>query len=231
MPEPTPRSTPIPTPGRGPSREMLGGPVLGVLVFLLVAVLMVWGLTSLIGLQLDAGVRDAKSAKIEHRFDPSRVYVLQRGLLLGLTSDRQVVVFPARDDLPRDAPHRRRVPTIADYRAQPDQHPDLLGVVTPGTRVRFTRLVHDAHHRQTPILAGVLILDGEHEGTQATGLHLELEEQAHTGDDAQLLVPRPDLFLAEAGPPEAAEAVTQPIQSPSPPAPGPAEPTAPTTPQ
>ena len=196
---------------------MLGGPVLGVLVFLLIAVLLGWGLISALDVQLDNTVQDAAATDITHRFEPSHVYVLKQDLLLGVTTHadptRAIVLFPDRDGLPRDTLNRRLVPRLAEVRDTPSRYPDILGIVEAGTRVRFTRLIHDAHNRQTPYIAELVFLDGPFADQTVTGLHLEEAQPGASEGEGVLLVPRADLFRAEpTGEGETADG-DQPIQS------------------
>ncbi len=214
----TPDTPGKPTARRGPSRDMLGGPVLGVLVFLLVAVLLGWGLISALDVQLGTTVQDATTADVTHRFEPGRVYVLEQDLLLGVTTHadptRAVVLFPDRDGLPRDTLNRRLVPLLADAKNDPGRYPDILGIVEAGTRIRFSRLIHDAHNRQTPYIAELVLLDGPFAEQTVTGLHLEAEASGGSEGGGVVLVPRPDLFREVPAAEGETGATDQPIQSP-----------------
>jgi len=197
---------------------MLGGPILGVAVFLIAAFLLGWGLISLLNIQIDGAVRDSAVSDLDDRFDPDVVYIVQQDLLLGLNRDAQaVMLYPDFDGLPAGTPNRRYIPRVADYLADPGHadYKDTLGVVAAGTRVRFERLTEDAGNRQTRYVVHTVVLDGEHADIHARGMFLET---VTAGDDGRRVVaPREDLFRAvdvpigEADEPAAAD---EPIQSP-----------------
>lgn len=215
MPDPSP--TP-PKLGRGPSRDMLGGPVLGVALFLVIAVLLGWGLVSILNIQLDGTTREGGSGAIDDRFDTDAVYILQRDLLLGINAGGdQVFLYPDYDGLPTGTPNRRYTPRVADYLADPGkaEFSDVLGVVEAGTRVRFLRLIEDAGNLQTRFLVDTLVLDGTHEGIHARGMFLE--SIAADSEGGPIVSPREDLFLkqpnAESADDNASAARVEPIQS------------------
>ncbi|MEM9416335.1 MAG: hypothetical protein AAGA29_12800 [Planctomycetota bacterium] len=213
---PTPGPTRL---GRGPSREMLGGPLLGVAAFLVVAVLLGWGLTKLFNLQLAGTVHQANEVEIDQGFEPDTVYILQRDLLLGHTTARELVLFPGRDDLPANAPNRRFVPTLAEYRNDPSKYEAIVAVIPASTRVQFIGLTIDSHNRQTDVHVRTHLLDGEHAGLHVTGQHLEQSGTSEAGH--RRIEPRADLLIAEApqadrdAPPPSA-APDEPIQSEAP---------------
>ena len=121
------------------SREMLGGPILGVAVFLIAAFLLGWGLISLLNIQIDGVVQDTTASDLDIRFDTDAVYIVQQDLLLGMNKDaQQVMLYPDYDALPPGTPNRRYIPRVADYRADPgnEKYADTLGIVAAVFRGR-----------------------------------------------------------------------------------------------
>lgn len=173
---------------------MLGGPWLGVIAFVVVAVALGWGLISLFNMQLGQATHTMSMEELEHGFDPDVVYALKRDLLLGYTADGREVLFPGKNDLPQHAPGRRSSATIADYKANPSAFPDLIGVIERTTRVRFVEVIDDRDNPQTRVLLRVELIDGPFARARPVlGMHLEsADTDPDTGE--KRYVPRPDLF-------------------------------------
>ena len=197
---------------------MLGGPILGVAVFLIAAFLLGWGLISLLNIQLDGAAQDGGARDLDSRFDTEAVYIVQRDMLLGVNQDANAVMFyPDYDALPSGTPNRRYIPRVGDYLADPGnaEYADTLGVIVAGTRIRFERLAEEPTNRQARFIVHTLILDGEHEGIHARGMFLETQTPGDAGQ--RIVSPREDLFQpADATPAQGDEsaATDEPIQSP-----------------
>jgi len=185
---------------------MIGGPWLGVLAFVVVAIGLGWGLISLFNMQLGQATHTMSQDEIAHGFEPNVVYTLKRDLLLGYTADGREVLFPGKNDLPRHAPGRRSSATIAAYRDNPSAFPDLIGVAERNTRVRFVEVIDDRDNPQTRVLLRVELIDGPlARARPVLGMHLEsADTDPDTGE--KRYVPRPDLF-------QPAEPATGPVQS------------------
>ncbi len=188
---------------------MIGGPWLGAALFLVIAVGLGWGLTKLFRSQLSAATQSLNEAELDHGFDPDAVYTLKRPLILGYLSDGRKALFPAREDLPANAPGRRSAARIAELRESIDNFPDLIGVVDEQTPVRFVEVIDDRDNPQTRVLVMVRLLDGPYaQRTPVVGMHLESADTVEGETEATArYVPRSDLFQARA-----------PVQSPAPPA-------------
>ena len=184
----------------GPSRDMVGGPWLGVAVFLIIAVGLGWGLTKLFQSQLSQASQSLNEAELNHGFDPDTVYTLKRPLILGYLSDGRKTLFPAREDLPVNAPGRRSAARIAELRGSIDNFPDLIGVVNEQTRVRFVEVIDDRDNPQTRVMVMVRLLDGPYaQRAPVLGMHLESADTVEGGAEATTrYVPRPDLFQPRA---------------------------------
>jgi len=203
---------------------MFGGPLVGVAAFVIIAIALGWGLITLFNAMLDQTRRDVTGTELNHGFVAQGVYLTQKPLLLGYAADGRLLLFPERDDLPRDAPGRRTAATLAGYRAYQAaveaggsgeaRYRDLRGVVEPGTAIRIDRVIEDTDNAQTRLLLRCTVLTGPFEGEQPIGLHLE----ARSADDktaAPRYDPRPEL-LVPARPADAAD----PLQSDDPQVPG-----------
>ncbi|XAL98390.1 hypothetical protein OT109_12475 [Phycisphaeraceae bacterium D3-23] len=190
---------------------MLGGPLVGVGIFLVVAVLLGWGLTKLFNVQLAGTLQDAQTSQLDHGFDPDTVYILQRDLFVGRTTAMAIVLYPSRDDLPPGTPNRRYTPTLAQYHADPAAYPDIAAVIPAGTRVQFPDVSVDLGNTQTAIHLDTVILDGRYAGQHVTAYHLEAEET--TPDGGTRVVPRADLLRPETDAPDPSAHADEPIQS------------------
>lgn len=209
---------------------MFGGPAVGVAVFVIIAILLGWGLISLFGAMLDQTQRELSESGGDHGFVAGGVYLTDKPMLLGYLADGRVVLFPDRADLPAHARGRRTAPTVAGYRADPDASVDLIGVLEQGTAIRVEEVIEDADNAQTRLLVRVVVLDGPFAEQSALGLHLEARStDPQTGRPRydprpELLIPakpadRPDPLQSTDG-----ESVPdEPIADPSPPAPPDAE--------
>ncbi len=189
---------------------MFGGPWLGVLVFVVIAIAMGWGVSRLFhAMGQVSAERDSHGDSQHDAFDPEEVFVLQRDLLLGYLADGRVTLLPARDDLPAHAPGRKRMPTLEQFRDQPSAYPDLIGIVQRDTRVRFVEVIQDPDNPQTSLLVLVRIIDGPYAQKQPVlGMHLEsADRDQQTGRTRYR--PRNDLFTPN--PPNAG-----PVQSTTP---------------
>lgn len=185
---------------------MFGGPWLGVLAFLVVAVLLGWGLTKLYQAMLDQTTQTLSADDMDHGFEIGAVYLTKKDLLIGRRSLGDLVLAPGRDDLPPNAPSRRYWPTIAQYRASSEpakDFPDLLGLIERGTRLRLVEVIDDRDNAQTRVLVKVQVLDGPFAAEKPVlGLHLEsADTDPETG--RKRYEPRAELF--------------EPLQPPTPP--------------
>ncbi|MEM1353755.1 MAG: hypothetical protein AAGH88_02615 [Planctomycetota bacterium] len=208
-------------PSRGPSREMFGGPLVGVVAFVIIAIGLGWGLIALFNGMLDQTRRDVTSSKLNHGFDTRGSYVLRKPMLLGYSADGRLLLFPERGDLPAGAPGRRTAATIEGYLAyrakvesggtEDARFRDLVGVVDAGTVIRINQVIEDADNAQTRLLLGCTVLSGTHEGVSALGLHLETRStDEKTGK--QRYDPRAELIAPDrtADSPEAVQSETEP---------------------
>lgn len=186
---------------------MFGGPWLGVIVFVLIAVGLGWGVAKFF-----QAVNDVQPSMtdgvLRDNIDPDAIYTLKTDLLLGYTANGTPTLFPSRDDLPRHAYGRRAVPTIAQALAMDAEQlaqRDLAGVVARSTPVRFVELVRDPGNQQTPVMLMVEVLQGPHASpTPVLGMHLEsADTDEATG--AKRYPPREDLFAPVQSPAQAME--------------------------
>lgn len=172
---------------------MLGGPWLGVLVFVVIAIGLGWGIAQVF--KAAGNVMQEVDEFHGHGFDPEAFYTLKRELLLGYSADGRKVLFPGRDALPLDAYGRSSVPTIEEAMAMTAdelKQADLIGVVKPGTRVRFV----DLHVQPTGSDRGADVLVTLPEGALPTsqpvlGMYLE---SADKEAEKVRYEPRADLF-------------------------------------
>ena len=173
---------------------MFGGPWLGVIAFVVVAVALGWGLISLLNAQLTHARHTLSQAELDHGFDPDIVYTLKHDLLLGYLADGRKTLLPGKDDLPRTAPGRHSAATISDFREHPEKYADLIGVVERNSKVRFVEVIDDRDNPQTRVLVMVEIIDGRYAQTRPVlGMHLESADiDKETG--LKRYVPRGDLF-------------------------------------
>lgn len=208
-PSNTSPNRPITRSPNGPSRDMFGGPWLGVIVFILIAVILGWGLTKLFQGMVSQTQQTMSADAFEHGFDATRAYMLKRDLVLGVRAGGDVALVPFKDDLPRSAPGRYAWPTAEDYAKDPmafETSHGLIGIVASGTHVQFVEVIDDRDNAQTRILVMTRLLTGPYaRNTPVLGMHLEsadIDEQ--TGRPRY--VPRSDLF-------QAIETKTSPVQS------------------
>lgn len=185
---------------------MLGGPWLAVLVFIVIAIGLGWGIISLFQQQLTSDRQRVGSAQLDHGFDPEVTYQLKRDLMLGYLADGRVALLPGRDDLPSGTPGRRSAASIEELRNNPQDYPDLAGIVGAGTTLRFVEVVDDRNNPQTRILVLTELTSGPYaRQTPVLGMHLEsVDTDEQTG--ATRYVPRSDLF-------DRVESVDGPVQS------------------
>jgi hypothetical protein len=186
---------------------MFGGPWLAVVVFVVVAIGLGWGLISLFNQQLESDRRTQDASGFSHDFALHTAYTLNRDLLLGYMADGRVVLLPGRSDLPAGTPGRRSAVSLADYREKPADYPDLIGIVEADTRVQFVEIVEDPNNPQTRLLVTLRLLDGPYaRQTPVLGMHLESVDNSGEG---KRYTPRADLFTL-------VEATPSPIQSSAP---------------
>lgn len=198
------KKMPCPTPQRvrssAPSRDMFGGPWLGVIVFVVIAIGLGWGVQWFFkqagqasDTQKSRQANDSAAADI----DPEQIHIVQRDLLLGYTANGTPTLFPARDDLPTHAYGRRSIPTIKQARAMTRaqlKERDLAGVVVRSTPVRFVELVEDPTNAHTRVLFKLEIIEGPYAGpTPVLGMHLETAD-TDQATGAKAYTPREDLF-------------------------------------
>lgn len=185
---------------------MIGGPWLGVAVFVVIAVGLGWGLTQILQAMLAQTAQTFNQADFDHGFDPDQPYLTTQPLLLGYFADGRVMLLPGKKNLPPDAPGRFKAAAIDDYRDNPDAYRDLIAIVEPGTALRFTEVIDDRNNAQSRILVKVELLTGPHASkTPLLGLHLESAD-INPQTDAPRYAPRDDLFTP---------AAPAPVQSPA----------------
>lgn len=200
---------------------MFGGPAVGVAVFVIIAILLGWGLISLFGAMLDQTQRELSESGGDHGFVAGGLYLTDKPMLLGYLADGRVVLFPDRADLPAHARGRRTAPTVAGYRADPDASVDLIGVVEQGTAIRIEEVIEDADNAQTRLLVRIVVLDGPFAEQSAIGLHLE-DRSTDPQTGRPRYDPRPELLI-----PARPADRPDPLQSPGNPAGSSATPDAP----
>ncbi|MFK7788577.1 MAG: hypothetical protein AB8C95_03645 [Phycisphaeraceae bacterium] len=198
MPDPTPQPV-----RPGPSRDMLGGPWLAVVVFIVVAIGMGWGLITLLQQQITGDRQRSETGQFEHDFDPDIDYELKRDMIIGYLADGRVVLLPGRNDLPSGTPGKRSAASVEELRSNPEDFPDLAGIVDAGTKLQFVEFIDDQANPQTRILVLTRLITGPYaRKTPVLGMHLEsVDTDEQTGE--KRYVPRADLFgivEAENGP-------------------------------
>lgn len=203
----------MPTPSHntstGPSRDMFGGPWLGVLVFIVIAIGLGWGLTKLFQ-GMTAQTRQVLDAEqLDHDFDPNVAYRIKRDLLVGMRAGGDPVLVPFKEDMPRGVPGRYTWPTSEQYAEEPDAYNDshdLIGIVEAGTQIQFVEVIEDIDNPQTRLLVKTRLLTGRHaRKVPVLGMHLEsADTDVETGSTRY--VPRRDLF-------ERVEAASGQVQS------------------
>lgn len=176
---------------------MFGGPLLGVAVFLAIAVGIGWGLTKLFQSMLDQTVQTLETQTLDHGFNPDTVYLTQKEMLIGRRSYGDLVIAPGKEDLPPNAPSRHYWPTTQQYRASADpgkDYPDLVGLIERNTPVRFVEVIDDRDNAQTRVLVKVQVLDGPFAQAQPVlGMYLEsADKDPESGEERY--DPRADLF-------------------------------------
>lgn len=176
---------------------MFGGPWLGVLVFIVIAIGLGWGLTKLLQGMTEQTRQTLDAEQLIHGFDPDVAYVLKHDLLLGVRTGGDVVIVPFKDDMPRSAPGRYSWPTAKQYADDPGGHNethDLVGIVEAGTKLQFVEVIEDIDNPQTRIFVRTRLLSGRYaRKTPVLGMHLESADiDDETG--ATRYVPRADLF-------------------------------------
>lgn len=173
---------------------MLGGPWLAVVVFIVIAIGLGWGLISLLQQQLAGDRQRIDIGQFDHGFDPDAVYTLKRDMIVGYLADGRIVLLPERDDLPSGTPGRRSAASVEDLRNNPDDFPDLAGVVQAGTAVRFTQVIDDRANPQTRILVLTELLNGPYARKDPIlGMHLESVSRDEASG-VRRYEPRDDLF-------------------------------------
>ena len=173
---------------------MFGGPWLAVLVFIVIAIGLGWGLISLFQQQLSSDRQRGGSAELDHGFDLEVAYEVKRDLMLGYLADGRIVLLPGKHDLPSGTPGKRSAVSIEAFRKNPQGYPEHIGILDAGTKVQFTKVVDDLNNAQTRILVLVRLLSGPNaRKTPVLGMHLEsADTDEQTG--AKRYVPRSDLF-------------------------------------
>lgn len=188
---------------------MFGGPWLGVLVFIVIAIGLGWVLTKLFQGMTDQTRQTLAYEALDHAFDATRPYTLLQDMVLGMRAGGDVALVPFKDDLPREAPGRYTWPTAQQYAEDPAAYQAshaLIGVVQAGTAVQFVEVIDDRDNAQTRVLVMTRLLSGPHaRKTPVLGMHLE-SAQTDAASDATRYVPRADLF-------EIVEAAGSPVQS------------------
>ena len=176
---------------------MLGGPWLGLSVFIVIAVGLGWGLTKLFQGMADQTRQALNAEQLDHTFDPDNVYVLKRDLLIGMRLSGGLVLAPFKEEMPRSAQGRYSWPTREQYADSPAAYKDshkLIHVVEAGTKVAFIEIIQNTKDPQAPIRLKTRILTGRHASkAPMLGMHLE---SADTDDQtgATRYVPHAELF-------------------------------------
>ena len=188
---------------------MFGGPWLGIVVFVLIAIGLGWGLIQLLTGMTDQTRQTLSNGQLDHGFDPDTVYTLKQDLVLGYLADGRIVLLPGRGELPEDTPGRRMAVSVQELRDNPADHPDHIGVAEAGTRVQFVEVIDDRDNQQTRILVMTRLLTGPYaRRTPVLGMHLESTD---TESEQWRVVPRPDLFeIAETDPGQVQSTVPAP---------------------
>jgi len=176
---------------------MIGGPWLGVIAFLIVAVALGWGLTKLFQGMLEHTTQTLDTQELDHGFDLGGVYLTQKDLLIGRRSYGDLVVAPGAEDLPPGTPGKHHWPTTTEYRAAADparDYPDLDGLIERRTPVQFVEVIEDADNAQTRVLVRLVVMDGPFAAEKPVlGMHLEsADTNPETGE--KRYQPRGDLF-------------------------------------
>jgi len=179
------------------NRDMFGGPWLGVIIFIVIAVGLGWGLTKLFQGMADQTRQTLASEQLAHGFDSAKRYTLKHDLLLGVRAGGDIALVPFKDDLPRHAPGRYTWPAAEQYAEDTEAYNtshSLIGVVRAGTQVQFVEVIDDMDNPQTRILVMTRLLTGPYaRQTAVLGMHLEsADTDEQTG--ATRYVPREDLF-------------------------------------
>jgi hypothetical protein len=171
---------------------MIGGPWLGVIAFIVIAIGLGWGLISLLQQQMNSTAHTNAAGEFNQDFDPDAIYTLKRGLVLGYLADGRIVLLPGRNDLPKGTPGRRAAVSVEELRDNPQDHTEHIGVAEAGTRVQFVEVIDDRNNQQTRVLVMTRLLSGPYaRTTPVLGMHLE---SADTESEGTLYVPRADLF-------------------------------------
>ena len=182
---------------------MFGGPWLGLLVFVFIAIALGWGFSKLFQGMLEQTTQQLGAGELDHSFEPDTIYTLRQDLVLGYTSNGVQTLFPDRDALPRNAPGRRSMPSADEVRGMTTEElkaRDLRGVVERSTRVRFVEVIDDRDNAQTRVLVKVELLDGPYASpTPVLGMHLESADTDEETEATRYL-PRADLFEPAPGP-------------------------------
>lgn len=187
---------------------MFGGPWLGIIVFVVIAIGLGWGLTMLFRGMIDHTHQITSESDFDHGFDADKPYTLKRDLVLGFrVGGDDVALVPFKEDLPRGAPGRYTWPTATQFAEDPEgfkKSHALIGAVAAGTQVQFVEVIDDRDNQQTRVLVMTRLLNGPYaRKTAVLGLHLE---SVDSDAEATRYVPRPDLF-------EIVEIETGPVQS------------------
>lgn len=182
---------------------MFGGPWLAVLVFIVVAIGAGWGLISLFQQQLAGDRQRGEASQFDHGFALETTYELKRDMIVGYLADGRVVVLPERNDLPPGTPGKRSAASVEDLRDNPQDYPDLAGILTAGTELQFVEVINDRANAQTRLLVLMRVISGPYaRKTPVLGMHLEsVDTDEQTGE--KRYVPRADLFRiieADSGP-------------------------------
>ena len=181
----------------GPSRDMIGAPWLGLIVFVLIAIALGWGLTQVFKGMADQTRQSLHSDTFAQDFDPARIYILQTDMLLGIRAKGDVVLVPFKDEMPVGVQGRYTWPTRQQYIAQPEAYNeshDLVGIIEAGTHVRFDEVIEDDLNPQTRVLVMTYVLTGPYKRkAPVLGMYLEsVDRDDESG--ATRYKPRADLF-------------------------------------
>lgn len=176
---------------------MFGGPWLGVIAFVVIAIGLGWGLTKLFQGMIDHTRETLQAQDLAHAFEDDVAYALQKDLLIGKRASGDPVLVPFKEDMPRGAPGRYTWPTQADYTSDPaayNKSHDLVGPAERGTLVQFVEVIEDHDNAQTRVLVMTRLLTGPYaRKNPVLGMYLETTDTDEATGQRRY-VPRPDLL-------------------------------------
>lgn len=181
---------------------MFGGPWLGLIAFIVIAIGLGWGLTKLFQGMIDHTRETLEAEDLAHAFEDDVAYALQKDMLIGRRASGDPVLVPFKEDMPRGAPGRYTWPTQADYANDTEAYSkshDLVGLAKQGTLVQFVEVIEDHDNAQTRVLVMARLLTGPYaRKTPVLGMYLEKTDTDEVTGQRRY-VPRADLFEIAVG--------------------------------